>query len=793
MAVSDAGMVDVGLVELDAELELSDAEAPDADDPGMSLCEPERFPELVDIAQPLEGWGLRYASETLPGPSVHEGVCGGTGPESSFRFTPPVAGLWRISTVDPGTRHDTVLYVEDQCTDGVMLGCNDNARGLQSALSLFLEAEQTVYLFVDSEVPGGGEFTLIVSRLPEVEPGELCDVEGVENRCTDGHYCQSRVLMQGNAPPGQGRCVLDVSPIIEDGFATLDGERLAMRLEGTDPGADVVAFEVSVLDDVGIPIRIYPLDDRLSALIDVSAVTLGEVDIFLRWSLWVAPEIAQLGLHVQVSLLDARGNMSPPLLIPLEPQPVSEIGAPCDLNEVDDRCTSDAFCEANPDGAVCVLATAPVLVEGDALDGSGVLVILAEGFDDTLDAEGLMVSFFDDRGMPIMWPDVMGEPQPVEVALEPFSPIVGQRAFRAVTSIRLGGVQTPAAVQLQLYDQFGLTSDPLNVPVRPQPVAEDGEPCDPLWLESRCRFQSRCEVDEEGQGRCVPPPRPEIELLEVYLNGETLALGMIFEARALNPLAGFEVVPLDTEGDLLHLEDGPLVGVGFDRLVMDPQNRLTGEVRVLWPPDPALASAELARVRFFDQSGVFSEPVIQPIQSPRLLMSGDACDPLGALSLCPAPELCLTDEPPRCVLPEPACPEAWEVTDLTPFMDWGDWRVNGDTTGQPALTQGLCGGGAGADVYTFTPPEDGQWRIEVSSPDVFADPVLYVRSLCAFEGPEVELACNDNLSQDDLRSAATIELSAGVPVFIFVDGYFDVGFNQGWQGAYILSVALEQP
>jgi cysteine-rich repeat protein len=83
------------------------------------------------------------------------------------------------------------------------------------------------------------------------------------------------------------------------------------------------------------------------------------------------------------------------------------------------------------------------------------------------------------------------------------------------------------------------------------------------------------------------------------------------------------------------------------------------------------------------------------------------------------------------------------------------------------------------DLFSFTPPTDGQLFIAVTSQ---VDLVLYARSDCL--DPDSELGCSDF---DSGTEATDFGVSAGETITIFVDGF---GFGQSDQGPYTLTVTL---
>ena len=117
-----------------------------------------------------------------------------------------------------------------------------------------------------------------------------------------------------------------------------------------------------------------------------------------------------------------------------------------------------------------------------------------------------------------------------------------------------------------------------------------------------------------------------------------------------------------------------------------------------------------------------------------------------------------------------------------------EWRIDGDLTGLPNRTFGSCGGGASQGIYPFTAPVAGAYSFLANSGVGGADPVLYVRSHCGFDGdyPDLELGCNDNQSDRTRAALVRAEIDAGQTVSVFVDGAD--GQDGPWRGPFELVV-----
>ena len=104
--------------------------------------------------------------------------------------------------------------------------------------------------------------------------------------------------------------------------------------------------------------------------------------------------------------------------------------------------------------------------------------------------------------------------------------------------------------------------------------------------------------------------------------------------------------------------------------------------------------------------------------------------------------------------------------------------MQGDNTGAPGLIQGSCGGGTATQVYRFVPPLDARYEFALNGEGFEADSVLYIRDFCAFDETPFagEVACNDDTENADPAarrplgsSTLQVDLSAGVPYFVFID------------------------
>jgi hypothetical protein len=84
------------------------------------------------------------------------------GPDRAFTFTPPVTGVYTITTI--GSTFDTVLHVHAGACGGPTIACNDDASGVQSSLTVMLPGGQPVVIAVDGFGASAGNFVLNISN-----------------------------------------------------------------------------------------------------------------------------------------------------------------------------------------------------------------------------------------------------------------------------------------------------------------------------------------------------------------------------------------------------------------------------------------------------------------------------------------------------------------------------------------------------------------------------------------------------------------------------------------------------
>jgi hypothetical protein len=297
---------------------------------------------------------------------------------------------------------------------------------------------------------------------------------------------------------------------------------------------------------------------------------------------------------------------------------------------------------------------------------------------------------------------------------------------------------------------------------------------------------------------------PLIRRTRAYINRDEGGLGIEIIGRDEdNNVVGFFLEYFYDDGTALQLaqEPGP-VGLKFNKLSQG-NGDFIGTWSVPFITSSGLDLARLVRVEVsvLDDSKYQSETKSVELVNTPTSTQGEACDLNRGLSRCGEGLLCdlVAGGSKKCAPKEVECPMGYDVIDL----NTNGMMYSGTTEGKPTYGVGACGGGTASNVFRFEAMQAGSyvflatptssredWVDDMGNPKA-PDTLMWIRSHCRFSDWIAELGCSDdiNVSLGDLRSEIRLEMTAGEVVFIFVDGYSDLG-QPGWSGGFELSVTL---
>ena len=116
-----------------------------------------------------------------------------------------------------------------------------------------------------------------------------------------------------------------------------------------------------------------------------------------------------------------------------------------------------------------------------------------------------------------------------------------------------------------------------------------------------------------------------------------------------------------------------------------------------------------------------------------------------------------------------------DPVDVTTYVGTGPY--NGSNTGQNDDYTGSCSAGAVPDqLLVFTPATGGSYELSTDNAGTDFDTLIYAFTDCGNPGGS-ELGCNDDGAQEVFQysSDLSISVSAGVPVYVAVEGYDGTG------------------
>jgi len=202
-----------------------------------------------------------------------------TSPDTVLSFTAPTAGAYLCSL--EGTEFDTVLYVRSDCSDPeTELECNDDngGEGLWSKLAVNLDANQTIFVFVDTfntEMLDGSPFTLNISQESQPLLTNAVYVNDVE-AMTLG------IVIQGNNPAGDTDSVQvnlydEAGELLVGGQAPFDS--LTSDANGDFEGAVTLTYAEDFANFVRVEAGAVRANGIASELLDAAAGQSQEVGL----------------------------------------------------------------------------------------------------------------------------------------------------------------------------------------------------------------------------------------------------------------------------------------------------------------------------------------------------------------------------------------------------------------------------------------------------------------------------------------------------------------------------------
>jgi hypothetical protein len=273
---------------------------------------------------------------------------------------------------------------------------------------------------------------------------------------------------------------------------------------------------------------------------------------------------------------------------------------------------------------------------------------------------------------------------------------------------------------------------------------------------------------------------------------------------AQNDVVSFTIEYFFSDGNSLQLgeEPGP-IKVTFNNL-RQGNGDLIGVWSIPFLPqlNDFLQDLSLVRVTLIDNAQNESQQIRAMLIDTPTQPDGEKCDLNRGLTRCEDGSLCelRSGGRTRCREAVKTCPDFYEVTDLTasPSQRENAWNLTGDTEGLATYGLGFCGGGTSSQLFSFTPPVAGNYRFKASGLTSaptwggIPDPLMWIRSHCAFSDWNAELGCNDDADRaaEDLSSLIDLSLEANDTVYIFVDGYAESVEMPGWSGTFVMSAEL---
>lgn len=439
----------------DAQPDMAIADAavdtPDAASPFDACAAPD---DLSAVAERTET-GFVYDDITRDD-SAGSASCGGLGADRVLRFTAPTAGTWRVAVEANVPGYEPVVHARSVCADpATELACRDDVSGSPATrIHLPLDADETVYLFIDADNTRGGFFRVTVDAVPVVEAD--CDPLGFANACAPELECV------------EGACALKTPPRLDTvRVVRHPSGQLGMTLIGFDAGADTVGFLLTPLAR-GLP----PLT--------ASRLTLRDLPGIVNWRLYLrvnVPAVFSQARLLRVVAIDAQANRSAPVDVPIPASTVVDDADKC--GAISTRCPDGTVCRAEQ----CVAPPRPVIEAAEAAFNPA---------DPAVWVQARVAAAADVRQLKIELLDA-DDRRIEQLTVNPDRVVTFGASTTVQASRRLDALDdVVASIRLTAIGVTGWASEPIIVPARPAELRGLGEGCDAGRALDACPSDSTC-------------------------------------------------------------------------------------------------------------------------------------------------------------------------------------------------------------------------------------------------------------------------------------------------------------
>lgn len=590
--------------------------------------------------------------------------------------------------------------------------------------------------------------TVPLTTPPLAANGAACDPEGLESRCAEGSHCV--------ALGAESVCLDRARPEVLTADVTWRDGWLAVRARVSAPRAGAYQLVSTPLDGEGRVIgwsraADFEGDDTLAPVV----VELRPRSLHTFWAP-TAVELLVLGDDVALD----------PVIVPVRIPADSVIGERCDPARIADRCGDGLICV---DGEVptCrpsrpVLNAAQSRVAVNRVGASARLWLVGmQGAANPLRRVTLRFEA-DGEALGGWEPGWVDEPE-----CNDDNPLCVWRLGAGVPLAIRDMPEAAVRVHVRLPGAETIVIDE-SPRAHQLPV---GAPCGEDDF-AYCPWGTLCRPsNHDGPAVCDPADVPVIEAGQAWLHPDTRALGLRLEGTVVEGWPeGVYVRAFDFEGLEIPIA-GALTRLSLDSLELDGEAFIvTVEVPFDWLPvdrHPALTPASI-EVHISDRTRARSAPLRVPVEATPIAEVGAPCTELQATLRCPEGAVCsgaFDPAPPStCVFPAVECPDDWGAASLNDAWDGERWTIRGDTREREHRARPVQFGGRGPEqIYAFTPPRDGRYRLEAVGQDAPID--LYVRAMCGHGASQIGPAGRER--------ERLIELEGGETVYIFADSHIE--------------------